>query len=111
MFSTLLNQTGTLHTPTGQTVDSARNVTRTVNSVSVSYRLEQLGTDETDLTQATGATWRLFLPAGTAVQASSTFTDADGTGYAVVGTPNRVRGLAAEHHVEALLASAAGVDA
>lgn len=110
-FSALLNQTGTLHTPTGQSVDSARNVTRTVDSVTVTYRLEQLGTDESDLAQATGATWRLFLPPFTAVKASSTFTDADGNGYTVVGTPNRVRGFSQEHHVEVLLASSAGVDA
>lgn len=105
----LLPHTATIRTLTDGSLDAERNWVRDVTTSTSPARLELVTPKET---ASAGAViqdrWRVFLPAGTALTAADE-VDCDGRRFQVDGTPNRVFGFGAEHHVEAWLLYVADV--
>lgn len=103
-FLTLLPQTATITTVGNGSLDSDRNFVRTTaTGTGVPCRLEMIDTSE----PASGGVgvedrWRIFLPAETVLTAADEITVSPRR-YRVLGTPERVFGMSAEHHVEAVL--------
>lgn len=103
-LASLLPQTVTVVRYDNSTEDDRGNPTRAETSRSdVRGRLEQIRSLERTTGQDTVSDrWRLYLPAGTAIDAGDEVEEGGRT-FRVDGTPALIYGAVSVHHIEAIL--------
>jgi hypothetical protein len=108
-FLSLLNRTATITSYGPDTIGTdGRPAQGSATTTTAPCRLQQETTEEITVGQTTyRSAWRAFLPAGVAIDGSSTLS-ISGRAFSIVGQPWEVDGATSTHHIEVRLAEVSG---